>query len=71
MENSVKKLKTGRYDTKPNATSFKKGHPALKGEPHPQWKENNAGYGVIADLLQKLIGKYQKKEADVQKSQQP
>lgn len=48
---------TRKYNTKPNITSFKKGHKGFIGENNPLWKGDNAGYGAIHDWLKLHFGK--------------
>ena len=51
------KCNTRKYNTKPNRTSFKKGHPGLVGPANPMWKGGNVGYGAVHDWLNLHFGK--------------
>ncbi len=55
-------IKERKYNTKPNSTSFKKGHEGLVGKENPMWKGNNAGYGAIHDWVKQWLGKPKKCE---------
>ena len=55
----MREIKIRKYNTKPNRTSFKKGHAGLVGENNPMWKGDNAGYGAIHDWLKLHFGKPQ------------
>ena len=46
-----------KYNTKPNKTSFKKGHVGMKEKLNPNWKGDKAGYGAIHDWLKLYFGK--------------
>lgn len=51
-----------QYNDKPNSTSFKKGHPGLRGEKNPMWKGAKAGYTSIHCWLYIHLGKPRKCE---------
>ena len=46
-----------KYNTKPNRTSFKKGHLGLVGDKNPIWRGDIVGYGALHDWLKRWFGK--------------
>ena len=48
-----------KYNTKPNKTSFQKGHTLTRGELNANWKGNKVGYGALHDWLILRLGKPQ------------
>lgn len=51
-----RETKPRKYNTKPNQTSFKKGHLGFVGKNNSMWKGNNAGYGAIHDWVRLHFG---------------
>jgi len=50
-------IKKRRYNTKPNKTSFQKGHKRTVEELNANWKGNEVGYGALHDWLKLRLGK--------------
>ena len=50
-------IKKRRYNTKPNSTSFKKGHKGYIGKNNALWKGEQAGYGAKHDWIKLHFGK--------------
>lgn len=50
-------MRERKYNTKPNSTSFKKGHKGLVGNKNPLWKGNEVGYGALHDWVNLHLGK--------------
>ena len=48
-----------KYNTKPNITSFKKGHQRTRGKLNANWKGNKVGYGALHDWVVLRLGKPQ------------
>ncbi|KKM07769.1 hypothetical protein LCGC14_1730510 [marine sediment metagenome] len=50
-------MRERKYNSKPNSTSFKKGHKRTLGELNGNWKGNKVGYGALHDWLVLRLGK--------------
>ena len=52
----MRPIKKRKYNTKPNKTSFKKGHKLTRGKLNANWKGDEVGYGALHDWVTVRLG---------------